>query len=127
MKVIHKNKILVVDDDKNIVQTVKLRLETNGYKVITASNGLEALQKAKQGKPDLILLNIMMPQLNGIMTTLRLKGIEQTKSIPIIIMTGIREKDEMILARHVGAADYITKPFESSELLKKIARLLLTK
>ena len=124
----HKGKILVVDDDENIRKTVKLRLEeAGGYQVITACNGVEALEMAKAHNPDLILLNVMMPKLNGIMTTLRLKGAEQTKSIPVIIMTGIKERDEMILARHVGAADYITKPFESAELLKKIERLLSKK
>lgn len=124
----HKGKILVVDDDENIRKTVKLRLEeAGGYQVITASNGQEALEMAKAHNPDLILLNVMMPKLNGIMTTLRLKGTEETKSIPVIIMTGIKERDEMILARHVGAADYITKPFESAELLKKIERLLSKK
>ena len=118
------SKILIVDDDKNIIETLKIRLEANGYKVITAQNGLEGLEKARQEKPDLILLNVMMPKLNGIMTTLKLKGMNETKSTPIIIMTGIKEKDEMILARHVGASDYITKPFESSTLLKKIENIL---
>jgi len=123
-----KGKILVVDDDENIVKTVKIRLEeTGGYQVITASDGQEGLEAAKAHNPDLILLNVMMPHLNGIMATLRLKGTEQTKSIPVIIMTGIKERDEMILAKHVGAADYITKPFESADLLKKIERLLSKK
>lgn len=122
----HK-KILIVDDDKNIIQTLKMRLEANGYKVFTASNGVEGLEQAKEAGPDLILLNIMMPRLDGIMTTLKLKGIGLTKSIPVIIMTGIREKEEMVLARHVGAADYITKPFEHDELLKKISKLLAQK
>ncbi|MDP2044295.1 MAG: response regulator [Candidatus Omnitrophota bacterium] len=119
----HK-KILIVDDDENIIQTLKMRLEANGYKIFTASNGVEGLEQAKEVGPDLILLNIMMPQLDGIMTTLKLKGIGRTKSIPVIIMTGIKEKEEMVLARHVGAADYITKPFEHDELLKKISKLL---
>lgn len=117
-------KILIVDDDENIIQTLKMRLEANGYKVFTASNGVEGLEQAKEVGPDLILLNIMMPRLDGIMTTLKLKGIGLTKSIPVIIMTGIKEKEEMVLARHVGAADYITKPFEHDELLKKISKLL---
>mgnify|MGYP001612332068 FL=1 len=119
----HK-KILIVDDDENIIQTLKMRLEANGYKIFTALNGVEGLEQAKEVDPDLILLNIMMPRLNGIMTTLKLKGIGLTKSIPVIIMTGIKEKEEMVLARHVGAADYITKPFEHDELLKKINKLL---
>ena len=119
----HK-KILIVDDDENIIQTLKMRLEANGYKVFTASNGVEGLEQAKEVGPDLILLNIMMPRLDGIMTTLKLKGTEQIRSIPVIIMTGIKEKEEMVLARHVGAADYITKPFEHDELLKKINKLL---
>ncbi len=117
-------KILIVDDDENIIQILKIRLEANGYKVFTASNGVEGLEQAKEVGPDLILLNIMMPRLDGIMTTLKLKGTEQIRSIPVIIMTGIKEKEEMVLARHVGAADYITKPFEHDELLKKISKLL---
>lgn len=127
MKPAHKKKILIVDDDENIIQTLKMRLEINGYKIITASNGLEGAEKAQQEKPDLIILNVMMPKLDGIMTTLKLKGLPEMKSIPIIIMTGIKEKDNMVLARHVGASDYITKPFESSELLKKIDKLLSAK
>ena len=123
----HKRKILIVDDDKNIIETLKTRLETNGYRIITASNGLEGLDKANAEKPYLIILNVMMPQLDGIMTTLRLKGVAETKTTPIIIMTGIKERDNMILARHVGASDYITKPFESSKLLKKIDKLLTEK
>src|SRR3989338_9714442 len=123
----HKRKILIVDDDKNIIETLKTRLETNGYRIVTASNGLEGLDKANAEKPDLIILNVMMPQLDGIMTTLRLKGMAETKTTPIIIMTGIKERDNMVLARHVGASDYITKPFESAELLKKIDKLLSAK
>ena len=123
----HKKKILIVDDDKNIIKTLKTRLETNGYRIVPASNGLEGLDRAKGEKPDLIILNVMMPQLDGIMTTLRLKGVAETKTTPIIIMTGIKERDNMILARHVGASDYITKPFESSKLLKKIDKLLTEK
>lgn len=122
----HK-KILVVDDDENIIQVLKMRLEVNGYKIFTASNGAEGLERAKEVGPDLILLNIMMPRLDGIMTTLKLKGTEEMRSIPVIIMTGIKEKEEMILAKHVGAADYITKPFEPDELLKKINKLLSQK
>lgn len=127
MKAEHKKKILIVDDDENIIQTLKMRLEVNGYRIVTASNGAEGIEKSEQENPDLILLNVMMPQLDGIMTTLKLKGIFKTQSIPIIIMTGIKEKDNMVLARHVGASDYITKPFESVELLKKINKLLAAK
>lgn len=119
-----KEKILIVDDDRNIVEMVTLRLKTNGYQVISAFNGSDALAKAKEEKPDLILLNIMLPQLNGIMTTLKLKSNKETKSVPVIIISGIKERDEQILAHHVGAADYIIKPFESEELLTKIAKAL---
>ena len=76
-----------------------MRLEVNGYKIFTASNGAEGLERAKEVGPDLILLNIMMPRLDGIMTTLKLKGTEQIRSIPVIIMTGIKEKEEMIVEK----------------------------
>jgi DNA-binding response OmpR family regulator len=127
MKGIHKNKILVVDDDRNIIETLKIRLEASGYAVATASDGKEGLQKAKEEKPDLILLNVMMPHLDGIMATLKIKGESEIKGIPIIIMTGIRDRDEMVLARHAGASDYITKPFESADLLQKIENILKSK
>lgn len=119
-----RKKILVVDDDRNIVETVTLRLKKNGYQVINAFDGSQALTRAKKEKPDLILINIMMPQLNGILTTLKLKSNKDTKPIPVIIISGIKEREEQILARHVGAVDYIIKPFESEELLAKIDKAL---
>ncbi len=126
-KLNNKKKILVVDDDDNLRQSLKAGLEEQGFKIFLASDGEEGFEKAKENLPDLILLNIMMPKMDGMMTTLKLKGEKETRHIPVLIMSGIREKEERILSHNVGAADYLIKPFTTEQLLEKIHKLLLGK
>ncbi|MCK4245107.1 MAG: response regulator [Candidatus Omnitrophica bacterium] len=117
-------KILVIDDDPDIREMIKSRLKANGYTVIVASDGSEGLEMAKREHPDLILLNVMMPKLSGVTAAIRLKETKETESIPIILITGISESEARALALRFGAENYIIKPFEGSELVNKIEKVL---
>ncbi|MDD5729819.1 MAG: response regulator [Candidatus Omnitrophica bacterium] len=115
------NKILVIDDEPNIVKVVESRLKANGYEIISASNGKDGLQKAKEAKPDLILLDISMPEMNGHEVLKKLREDEITKSIPVIMLTGKTETEDVVKSvRDGGALDYILKPFVATSVLKKI-------
>ncbi|HYP16411.1 MAG TPA: response regulator, partial [Opitutus sp.] len=102
--------ILVVDDQPINVQLLKRKLEREGINVAAAYNGLEALELVKKEKPDLILLDVMMPDMDGIEVCQRLQADEQTRSIPIIFITARTSKEGKIEGLSVGAVDYITKP-----------------
>ena len=116
-----KTKILIVDDSADIVEMMAKRLNAQGYDVITALNGQEALEKAAAEKPNLILLDVMMPGLDGISTGSRLKADPDTKNIPIIMVTAKGEREDIMKAiEKVGVAEYIVKPFRIDQLLEKI-------
>ncbi|MCX7927374.1 MAG: response regulator [Candidatus Omnitrophica bacterium] len=114
-------KVLVIDDEPNIVRLVKARLNANGYEVISASNGKEGLEIARQQLPDLILLDIMMPQMNGEKTLIELKKDIRTQKIPVIMLTAKQDADDIVRCIHdLGASDYVVKPFVAGEFLRKI-------
>jgi DNA-binding response OmpR family regulator len=115
-----KRKILVVDDEAIIVGTVTLILQSRGYEVISASNGSEGLAKAKSEHPDLILLDIMMPVMNGHDVCVKLKADRNTKKIPVIMFTGQGDREAILRAHQTGADDYILKPFTMPTLLTKL-------
>ena len=117
-------KILLVDDEKDLVMAVTMRLEQAGYEVVPAYDGAEALEKAKKDKPDLIILDLMLPKIDGYKVCGLLKKDMRYSKIPIIIFTGKAHDSDMKLASEVGADAYITKPFESQAFLDKIAELL---
>ncbi len=118
-------KILVVDDEFNIRKLIGTRLIANGYEVIFAADGLETLEKAESEKPDLILLDIMMPKMDGVEVGLRLKAEDKTKYIPIIILTGKWERETVVeTMTKVGAKDYIVKPFHPEVLIETIKKIL---
>ncbi len=112
--------ILVVDDQPINVQLLKRKLEREGIRVIAAYNGLEALALVKNEKPDLILLDVMMPDMDGIEVCQRLQADEQTRSIPIIFITARSSKEGKIEGLNVGAVDYITKPIDLDETLARV-------
>jgi two-component system alkaline phosphatase synthesis response regulator PhoP len=117
-----KKKILIVDDEVQMVQMIKLRLEAAYYDVISAGNGDEGLLKAREEKPDLILLDIMMPKKDGYSFVLEAKKDAVLRSIPVIIVTakeGMRDLFGM-----EGIKDYLVKPFDDKELLGKIKAYL---
>lgn len=116
--------ILVVEDEENLVELLKFRLESNGYKVETALDGKEGLSKIKKIKPDIIILDLMMPKIHGIDVCRISKNNAATKKIPIIILTARTQQSDLVGARECGADAFIAKPFEPSVLLEEIERLI---
>ncbi len=112
--------ILVVDDQPINVQLLKRKLEREGLQVTTAYNGIEALELVKRAKPDLILLDVMMPDMDGIEVCQRLQADENTRSIPVIFITARTSKEGKIEGLSVGAVDYITKPIDLDETLARV-------
>ena len=117
-------KILLVDDEPQLVEMVKMRLEANNYKVILASDGEQALEKARGEKPDLIILDIMLPKMDGYKVCRMLKFDDKYSSIPVIMFTARSQESEKIMGEEVGADAYIVKPFEPQMLLGKIKEWL---
>lgn len=117
-------KILVVDDESHIVELVRFNLESNGYSVVEASDGKQALAKAKEESPDLILLDLMLPIIDGTEVCKKLKNDVSTESIPIIMLTAKSDEMDKIIGLEIGADDYITKPFSLRELLARIKAVL---
>ncbi len=110
-------KILVVDDEKSIVDILKLNLQNEGYTVFEAYDGEEALTQAASVSPDLILLDVMLPKLDGFSVC---KKIRETSSVPILMITAREEEVDKVLGLELGADDYVTKPFSVRELLARI-------
>jgi len=119
------HKILIVDDEKLILISTRIVLESVGYCVVTAASGEEAIGDAKEEKPGLILLDIMMPGIDGWETLSRLKEDAETKDIPVIIFTAREHSRGRQLAREMGAADYFQKPFEPDELIAIVEEYLV--
>lgn len=117
-------RILVVDDERELVMAVQIRLKQAGYEVLTACDGQEALDKAHQEKPDLIILDLMLPKMDGYKVCGLLKSDSRYAKIPIIIFTAKVQEEDIKIGKEVGADEYITKPFEHQVLLDKIKELL---
>ncbi len=119
-----RGRILVVDDEIYIVHILDFSLGMEGYKVVTALDGEEGLQKALEFKPDLIVLDIMMPKMDGYETCKALKSDEQTKNIPVILLSAKGRNVDMQTGYDVGADEYITKPFSPRKLVDRINAML---
>ncbi len=119
-----RTKILVVDDEKDITDSVGISLESEGYNVVKANTGHEAIDKARLEIPDLILLDIMLPDMNGYEICNRLRKDPLTKLIPIIMLTGRGGLNDKIEGLDIGADDYITKPFNIRELKARVRTVL---
>jgi DNA-binding response OmpR family regulator len=115
-----KTKILVVDDEPNIVQTLQDRLEMNEYQVITAGNGREGLEKVEQERPDVILLDVIMPIMDGHEMLEMLRKQPGGRDVSVIMLTARSQTQDIARANACGIDDYIVKPFDLSELLEKI-------
>lgn len=113
-------KILAVDDEQDLLLIIKTALFSEGYEVFTASNGPDGLALAKEKRPDLVILDIMMPEMNGFEVLKKLREMKETESIPVIMLTGLSEKPKMRLALDSGIEYYIVKPFEFHDLLSKV-------
>jgi len=113
--------ILVVDDEPRMIQFIRMNLELEGYRVIQASNGLEALDKVREELPDLVIMDVMMPDLDGF-ETLRL--LRETSDVPVIMLTVKADEDDVVRGLRLGADDYVTKPFSPRELSSRVQALL---
>ncbi len=117
-------RILVVDDERNILELIRYNLEKEGYGVLLAYDGGSAVEIARREKPDLILLDVMLPDLDGLATCRLLRQNQSTRKIPIIMISARGEELDKVLGLEMGADDYVTKPFSTRELLARIkARL----
>jgi two-component system alkaline phosphatase synthesis response regulator PhoP len=119
-----RGRILVVDDEIYIVHILDFSLGMEGYEVVTALDGEEALQKVKEATPDLIVLDIMMPKMDGYETCKALKADDATKNIPVILLSAKGRNVDMQTGYDVGADDYITKPFSPRKLVDRINAML---
>jgi DNA-binding response OmpR family regulator len=117
-------KILVVDDEAVLVDTIAYNLEQAGYQVMTAANGTSALQMARRETPDLIILDIMLPELDGLEVCRQLRREGNTATIPIMMLTAKSEEIDKVVGLEIGADDYVTKPFGRRELLARVRALL---
>lgn len=120
-KIILKHKILIVDDDLNICELLRLYLEKDGFETIVANDGLQAVEYQSKYSPDLILLDIMLPKLDGWQVC---REIRKTSETPIIMLTAKGEVFDKILGLELGADDYVTKPFETKEVIARIKAVL---
>ena len=119
-----KPKILVVDDEPDAVELIEFNLKANGYEVATAADGEEALQKARAILPSLIILDIMLPEVDGMEVCKILRRDQRTQNIPIIMLTAKAAEIDRVLGLELGADDYVTKPFSPRELVLRVKRLL---
>jgi DNA-binding response OmpR family regulator len=113
--------ILVVDDEKNIVQLARLYLNNEGFRVESASDGKQALEKAKTVRPDLIVLDLMMPEMDGLTVC---KELRKTSNVPVIILTARGDDIDRIVGLEIGADDYMSKPFNPRELVARVKAVL---
>ncbi|TIW69100.1 MAG: response regulator [Mesorhizobium sp.] len=120
-------RILAVDDTPENLEILRMRLEANGYEVATAADGEEGLAKARELTPDLILLDIMMPKLDGISVVRMLKHDQSLRSIPVVLVTAKADTRDLVEGLHAGGDDYLTKPFEHRALLARVRSMLRQK
>ena len=118
-------KILVVDDEPDIVEMITIRLKANGYDVVSARNGKEGFKKAKEEHPDLVILDILMPEVDGVTMSANMKKDPELKDIPVVFLTCIVDKSEIKNKSHSIAGDiFMAKPFDARELMVTIDKLL---
>lgn len=113
--------ILAVDDEPRMIRFIRMNLELEGYRVIEAHNGPEALDKVRQELPDLVLLDVMMPEMDGFET---LRSLRKFSNVPVIMLTVRDEEEDKVRGLELGADDYVTKPFSTRELISRIKALL---
>ena len=114
-------KILVVDDEELLVKGIRFNLQNEGYEILTGSNGLEAVEKAKENAPDLIILDVMMPEMDGMTACARIR---EFSNVPIILLTAKVDDMDKLMGFEHGADDYVTKPFNILELKARVRALL---
>ena len=118
-----KSTVLVVEDEEDILEVIQYNLQQEGYEVACCMDGLQGLEQAKKLKPDLVLLDIMLPGMDGVEICRNLKEDDSTRRIPIIMVTAKGEEIDVVLGLGVGADDYIPKPFKVRELVARVKAL----
>jgi len=119
-------KILVVDDEPDAIELIKFNLKAAGYEVITAADGEEALKKARSMLPDLVILDLMLPEVDGLEVCKILRRDQRVSATPILMLTAKAAEIDRVLGLELGADDYVTKPFSPRELVLRVKRLLRT-
>jgi len=119
-----QKRLLLVEDEADLVEVVKIRLEANGYEVLTATDGQQALDKARNQNPDLIILDLMLPKIDGYKVCRMLKFDEKYKHIPVLMFSARAQEADKKLGEEVGADAYLVKPFDPVVLIAKIKELL---
>ena len=117
-----EKRILIADDDPVILRLLQVNLELEGYEVVTANNGQEAVDAAVESNPHLVILDIMMPRLDGYQACEKLKANDATKDIPVIFLSAKAQQGDIDRGKSYGVAEYLTKPFDPSELLEVVER-----
>lgn len=117
-------KVLIIEDDIMLLETTKFRLEANGYEVITAENGKDGSFKAMSEKPDIMLVDLMMPEVDGFETIKIVRSNSDLKNTPIIVVSALGREEDIKKAKDAGANDFVTKPYSADELLGKIKDFL---
>ena len=117
-------RILIADDETDIVETLQFMLEVEGFECLTAYNGEDALNLAKREMPDLLILDVMMPKINGYKVCRLLKFDVKYKNIPILMVTARSQEEDKMIGEETGADEYITKPFEINDVVEKVKKYL---
>ena len=118
------SQILVVDDEPSVLAMVRMVLELEGHSVTTVENGADALSSMREGAPDLLLLDVMMPGLSGFEVAEEMRSIEGCADLPLIFLSAKAERDDIWTGWKLGAESYLTKPFDTDELLEEVSRVL---
>jgi two-component system phosphate regulon response regulator PhoB len=122
--VMRKSTLLVIEDDSDIVELLRYNLEREGFRVLVASDGERGLAEAARAQPDLVLLDLMLPGLDGLEVCRRLRAQEGTRALPVLVLTATGVESDVVIGLEMGADDYLTKPFSPRELLARVRALL---
>jgi len=116
--------VLVIEDDPDIVEVVRYNLEREGFRVLDARDGERGLDQARRAEPDLILLDLMLPGIDGLEVCRRLRAADETRAVPVVILTAKSEEADVVVGLEMGADDYLTKPFSPRELVARVRAVL---
>ncbi len=119
----NQKKILIVEDEKDILHLVKLYLEKEGFRTVTAATGSEALKQVKAERPDLLVLDLMLPEIDGLEVCKRIRSAPDTAMLPVIMLTAKAEESDTVIGLELGADDYVTKPFSPKALVARVKAL----
>jgi len=119
-----KKKVLVVDDDPDTLLVYEKTLSAAGFKVLKAMNGKQSLEEARKNRPDIIIMDIMMPEADGISSILKLKGDDRTSAIPVVVATSVEEMEDRTVADSLGVAGYFVKRANMDQIITKIEEIL---